>query len=161
MTGRASSTTTVRKLPVMTSANLASYNVLGWYARHIFFLDEKDPEIYQEQSVTGFYGINDDKKPVVNRSGVLVAFDSAVDADTVGVDTFEVKNGDASATVTDVTVEGRQVYLLLGGGAGVGCYAVGSDRCRTVGLRPGWQPLDARRPSRVQGEGRHRTRCSR
>ena len=38
------------------------YNVLGWYARHIFFLDEKDPEVYREQSVTGFYGINDDKK---------------------------------------------------------------------------------------------------
>ena len=89
------------------------YNVLGWYARHIFFLDEKDPEVYREQSVTGFYGINDDKDPVVNRSGILIAFDAAVDADTVGVGTFEVMNGDASATVTDVTVEGRQVYLLL------------------------------------------------
>ncbi len=90
------------------------YNILGWYARHIFFLDEKDPEIYREQSVTGFYGINDSKKPVVNRSGILIAFDSAVDADTIGVGTFEVMNGDASATITDVTVEGRQVYLLLG-----------------------------------------------
>ena len=89
------------------------YNVLGWYARHIFFLDEKDPEVYREQSVTGFYGINDAKKPVVNRSGILIAFDAAVDADTIGVGTFEVMNGDASATVTDVTVEGRQVYLLL------------------------------------------------
>ncbi|MYF79118.1 MAG: hypothetical protein F4180_04340 [Chloroflexi bacterium] len=90
------------------------YNVLGWYARHIFFLDEKDPEVYREQSVTGFYGINDSKKPAVNRSGVLIVFDSAVDADTIGVGTFEVMNGDASATVTDVTVEGNQVYLLLG-----------------------------------------------
>ena len=90
------------------------YNVLGWYARHIFFLDEKDPEVYREQSVTGFYGIDDDDDPVVNRSGILIAFDSAVDADTIGVGTFEVMNGDTSVTVTDVTVEGRQVYLLLG-----------------------------------------------
>ncbi len=89
------------------------YNVLGWYARHIFFLDEKDPEVYREQSVTGFYGINDDKEPVVNRSGILIAFDAAVDADTINLGTFEVMNGDASATVTGVTVEGRQVYLLL------------------------------------------------
>ena len=98
------------------------YNVLGWYARHIFFLDEKDPEIYQEQSVTGFYGINDDKKPVVNRSGILIAFDSAVDTDTISTETFEVTLDPADAqdtsppkaTVTDVTVAGRQVYLLLG-----------------------------------------------
>ena len=89
------------------------YNVLGWYARHIFFLDEKDPEIYEEQSVTGFYGIDDDKKPVVNRSGILVAFDAAVDADSVNNNTFEVKLGSASATVADVSVAGRQVYLLL------------------------------------------------
>ncbi len=100
------------------------YNVLGWYARHIFFLDEKEPEIYKEQSVTGFYGINDDKKPVVNRSGILIAFDSAVDSDTIDTDTFEVKLDPAnaqdtsppSATVTDVTVEGREVYLLLSEG---------------------------------------------
>ncbi len=98
------------------------YNVLGWYARHIFFLDEKDPEIYREQSVTGFYGYNSDsKKPVVNRSGILIAFDSAVDADTISTDTFEVMldpadaqdTSPAAATVEDVDVEGQQVYLLL------------------------------------------------
>jgi hypothetical protein len=97
------------------------YNVLGWYARHFFNLDEKDPEIYQEQSVTGFYGIDKDDKPVVSRSGILIAFDAAVDADSVDEGTFEVKLDPAdaqdtsppSATVTDVTVEGRQVYLML------------------------------------------------
>ncbi len=99
------------------------YNVLGWYARHIFFLDEKDPEIYQEQSVTGFYGWDSDKKkPIVNRSGILIAFDSAVDTDTITTDTFEVTldpadaqdTSPAKATVADVDVNGRQVYLLLG-----------------------------------------------
>ena len=97
------------------------YNVLGWYARHVFFLDEKPPEIFKDQSVTGFYGVNDDDKPVVNRSGILVAFDAAVDADTVSTNSFDVTldpvdaqdTSPAMATVTDVTVVGRQVYLLL------------------------------------------------
>ena len=92
------------------------YNVIGWYARHIFFLDETDPEIYQEQSVTGFYGENDDDEPQVSRSGILVAFDKAVDADSIGVDTFAVtldKAGTQQTGIIDVSVEGRAVYLLL------------------------------------------------
>ena len=92
------------------------YNVIGWYARHIFFLDETDPEIYQEQSVTGFYGENDDDQPQTNRSGILVAFDKAVDADSIGVDTFAVvldSAGTQQMGIIDVDVEGRAVYLLL------------------------------------------------
>ena len=92
------------------------YNVIGWYARHIFFLDETDPVIYQEQSVTGFYGENDDDEPQVSRSGILVAFDKAVDADSIGVDTFAVtldKAGTQQTGIIDVSVEGRAVYLLL------------------------------------------------
>ena len=97
------------------------YNVLGWYARHIFFLDEVDPEIFQEQSVTGFYGENDDGEPQVNRSGILIAFDRAIDADSVGLDTFTVTldpTGGAGSTgqaaqITDVNPQGRAVYLLL------------------------------------------------
>ena len=97
------------------------YNVLGWYARHVFFLDETDPGIYQEQSVTGFYGEDDDDKPVVNRSGILVAFDRAVDPDSIGVETFSVTldpddapgSTGATASVVDVDVDGRVVYLLL------------------------------------------------
>ena len=98
------------------------YNVLGWYARHIFFLDEVDPKIFTEQSVTGFYGRNDDDKPQVNRSGILVAFDRAVDGDSVDVETFTVTldptggpgSTGAAAQVVDVDVQGREVYLLLG-----------------------------------------------
>ena len=92
------------------------YNVIGWYARHIFFLDETDPEIYQEQSVTGFYGENSDDEPQVNRAGILVAFDKAVDADSIGVDTFAVTldtAGTQEVSVIDVDVDGRAVYLLL------------------------------------------------
>ena len=97
------------------------YNVLGWYARHIFFLDETEPKIFTEQSATGFYSENDDGDPVVNRSGILVAFDRAVDADSIGVDTFGVTldpiggpgSTGASADVVDIDVDGRAVYLLL------------------------------------------------
>ena len=97
------------------------YNVLGWYARHIFFLDEVDPVIFQEQSVTGFYGENDDDVPQVNRSGILVAFDRAVDEDSIDLDTFTVTldptggsdSTGAAAQVMDVDVQGRAVYLLL------------------------------------------------
>ena len=92
------------------------YNVLGWYARHIFFLDETDPKIFEEQSVSGFFGENDDDVPQVNRSGVLVAFDRAVDPDSIGVDTFTVtldSAGTDEVSVVDVDVDGRAVYLLL------------------------------------------------
>ena len=97
------------------------YNVLGWYARHIFHLDEKKPEVDAAKTVTGFYGINDSKKPAVNRSGILISFDGAVDADTVGEDTFAVtldpetgQTSGAQAQVIDATVNGSSVYLLLG-----------------------------------------------
>ena len=92
------------------------YNVIGWYARHIFFLDETDPKVYEEQSVTGFYGEDSDDVPQVNRSGILVAFDKAVDADSIGVDTFAVTldtAGTQEVSVIDVDVDGRAVYLLL------------------------------------------------
>ena len=64
---------------------------------------------------------NDDGEPVVNRSGILVAFDRAVDADSIGVETFGVTldptggagSTGASADVVDIDVDGRAVYLLL------------------------------------------------
>ena len=97
-----------------------NYNVLGWYARHVFSLDEVDPEIQPAQTVTGFYGENDDGVPQPNRAGVLVAFDRPVDADSVSVNTFSVTldasasgTAGASAEVIDVDVDGRAVYLLL------------------------------------------------
>ncbi len=96
------------------------YNVLGWYARHVFFLDETDPKIFTEQSVTGFYGEDDDDKPQVNRKGILVAFDRAVDPDSIDENTFTVTLDPtgpgatgASANLMDIDAQGRLVYLLL------------------------------------------------
>ena len=57
-------------------------NVLGYYSAHIITLDEKDPEIIEEQTATGYYGRSDDKN-VPDRSGLMVVFDGPVDAGSV------------------------------------------------------------------------------
>ena len=95
------------------------YNVLGWYARHIFSLDEKDPEIYADRSATGFFGENDEDEAIVNRSGIMLVFDGAIDTDSIETGTFTVKldededGNEAEVSVTDVDVQGRNIYLLL------------------------------------------------
>ena len=90
-------------------------NVLGWYSAHIFTLDEKDPTIIENQSATGFYGHDSDKKMnIVDRSGILVVFDGAVRPNTVTTNTFTVTLDDkTAATVTDVTVDKNLVFLKL------------------------------------------------
>ena len=92
------------------------YNVLGWFARHYFVLDETDPAIFGEQSVTGFYGEDDDDVPQPSRRGILIAFDRAIDEDSVDLDTFTVAldaAGNESVGITGFDTEGRAVYLLL------------------------------------------------
>ena len=77
--------------------------------------------IYQEQSVTGFYGRDDDDNPKPHRSGILIAFDRAVDPDSIDNGTFEVTldptggpgSTGAMAQVMNVDPQGREVYLLL------------------------------------------------
>ena len=95
------------------------YNVLGWYARHIFSLDEKDPEIIKDRSATGFFGENDDDEAIVDRSGIMLVFDGAIDTDSIETGTFTVKldededGNEAEVAVTDVDVQGRNIYLQL------------------------------------------------
>ena len=95
------------------------YNVLGWYARHIFSLDEKDPEIFKDRSATGFFGENDDDEAVADRSGIMLVFDGAIDADSIETSTFTVTldededGNESEVAVADVDVQGRNIYLLL------------------------------------------------
>ena len=93
------------KLPV--------HNVLGWYSRHQYHLDDVDPFYNAKQSATGFY-TDEDGDQAVNNSGVKVAFDGNIDESSVGVGTFIVKldNGE-TATITGVDVDGKNVYLML------------------------------------------------
>ncbi len=105
-------------------------NVLGYYSAHIIKLDEKDPVINVEQSATGFFGRNNDKN-IADRYGVMVVFDGPVAADTVSTNTFSVELDDeTSATVADVDVDGKYVFLKLAS-------ELASDATPKIDIAPG------------------------
>ncbi len=92
-----------------------THNVLGVFSRHVVYIDELDPVIDMDKSVTGFYGIDDDKNPVRDRSAVMVVFDNSVNGDLIDNGTFTLEHGDeAGIEVIDVQVEGKLVFLKLG-----------------------------------------------
>ena len=89
------------------------HNVLGWYSRHILFLDLVDPAVQEDESATGFFGVDGDDD-VRSNNGVMVVFDKPISSSDITIATFDVTLGDGSdATVTEVLVSGRKVYLLL------------------------------------------------
>ena len=89
------------------------HNVLGWYSRHILFLDLVDPAVQEAHSATGFYG-QDDGNDIRARNGVMVVFDRPVSPDTITIATFDVTLEDTTeATVTAVQVSGEKVFLQL------------------------------------------------
>ena len=89
------------------------HNVLGWYSRHILFLDLVDPTVQEDESATGFFGVEDDKDQLSDK-GVMVVFDKPVSDSTITTSTFDVTLDDGSdANVVDFAVEGRKVFLQL------------------------------------------------
>ena len=92
-------------------------NVLGFYSRHIVYIDNVDPEIDAGRTVTGFFDVDSDKAPVVDRSGVMVVFDGPVDARGIDVNTFTLTMGEGankeSLDVIDTKVSGKLVFLKL------------------------------------------------
>ena len=89
-------------------------NVFGYYSAHIISLDEKDPEVIMDQSATGFYGLDEDKDPVADRSAVMIAFDGPLAADSVSINTFSVAlDDDTNAEISEVEVAGNYVFLKL------------------------------------------------
>ncbi len=89
------------------------HNVLGWYSRHVFYLDDVDPYFEESQSATG-YLLDEDDEPVHSSNGLMVVFDGDIAEDSVSVDTFVVRLDDGSrATITDVEVDGEKVYLTI------------------------------------------------
>ena len=90
------------------------HNVLGWFSRHVYYLDDVNPYFQEDQSATGFF-IDADGDESINNSGVMVVFDGPLDPATVGIGSFDVAldapGGDA--TVVDAAVDGEKVYLLL------------------------------------------------
>ena len=89
------------------------HNVLGWYSRHQYRLDDVDPEFRPKQSATGFF-TDEDGAETASNSGLKVVFDGKIDEASVGVGTFVVKlDSGETATITDVDVDGKNVYLML------------------------------------------------
>ena len=89
------------------------HNVLGWYSRHVYRLDDVDPAFSAKQSATGFF-TDEDGDAAANRSGVMVVFDGDIAEASVGTDSFTVQLDNGSeATITHVDVDGDKVYLLL------------------------------------------------
>ena len=91
------------------------HNVLGVFSRHIVYIDDKDPVIVMDQSVTGFYGLDDDDDLVRDRSAVMVVFDNTVNGELIDTGTFELHHDEESAiAIEDVLVDGKLVFLKLG-----------------------------------------------
>ena len=93
----------------------SKHNVLGVFSRHIVHIDELDPVIMMDKSVTGFYGLNDNDAPVRDRSAVMVVFDNSVNGALIDTGTFTLEHDDESGIeVADVSVDGKLVFLKLG-----------------------------------------------
>lgn len=89
------------------------HNVLGWYSRHILFLDLVDPVVQADESATGFFDVEDDEDQRSGQ-GVMIVFDKPVSDTTITTSTFDVTLDDGTeATVVDVAVVGRKVFLQL------------------------------------------------
>ncbi len=92
-----------------------THNVIGIYSKHVVHIDDKDPEIDMDRSVTGFYGLNDDKNPIRDRSAIMVVFDAPVNGDLIDTGTFSLEHDEETAIeITDVSTSGKLVFLKLG-----------------------------------------------
>ena len=90
-------------------------NVIGVFARHVVYIDELDPYIMADASVTGFYTLDDDDEPVRDRSAIMVVFDNSVNGELIDTGTFSVEHDEETAVeVVDVDVDGKLVFLKLG-----------------------------------------------
>ena len=88
-------------------------NVLGVFSLHIVYLDEIDPFILPDRTVTGFYDLNDDA-PIRDRSSVMVVFDNKVNGDLIDSGTFTLEDDDGNGVaIADVLVRNQLVFLKL------------------------------------------------
>ena len=76
------------------------------------------PSVFAENdshsSVTGYFGLDDDGLPIIDRHGIMLVFDGEIAPETVSVDTFEVSVKDGSfAEIVETQVDGAYVFLNL------------------------------------------------
>ena len=97
-------------------ANPPLPNVLGVFSRHVVYIDNVDPIIDTQRTVTGFYDVDSDGEPVVDRSGVMVVFDGPIDGRSISPGTFILTMGEddeVSLPIVHTTVSGKLVFLKL------------------------------------------------
>ena len=91
------------------------HNVLGVFSRHVVYIDDVDPSIDMDRSVTGFYGTDSDDKLVRDRSAVMVVFDNSVNDALIDTGTFSLEHDeDTAIEIEDVQIDGELVFLKLG-----------------------------------------------
>ena len=92
-------------------------NVLGVFSRHVVYIDNVDPFIDEDRTVTGFYAVDGDKKPLVHRQGVMVVFDGPINSRSISPATFRLTLGEGDDEVdlpiVDTEVSGKLVFLLV------------------------------------------------
>ena len=93
---------------------LTFHNVLGYFSRHVITLDDKDPEIEVDNTITGYYGLDSDDEPIPHGRGIMITFDNDVSRDNITASTFEVELDDKTkAEVDTVFVDDNLVFLRL------------------------------------------------
>ena len=108
-----SAPTFIHDLGTKKNAPDEKHNVIGWYSRHTYFLDDVDPKYVADDSATGFF-LDSDGDSMRTGSGLMVVFDGKIDASSVGIGTFDVQLDNGSdATVLDAKVKDEKVYLLI------------------------------------------------
>ena len=91
------------------------HNVLGVFSRHIVFIDELDPSIDRDATVTGFYGLDDDDNPIRDRSAVMVVFNEDVNGELIDTGTFTIEHDEETAiAIEDIATQDNLVFLKLG-----------------------------------------------
>ena len=91
------------------------HNVLGFFSGHVVHIDDMDPVIDMDKSVTGYYGLDSDENLVRDRSAVMVVFDADVNGALIDTGTFTVEHDEESGiAIEDVSVDGKLVFLKLG-----------------------------------------------
>ena len=92
-------------------------NVIGVFSAHAVFIDNVDPVIDGDKTVTGFYGTDNDDEPIVDRAGVMVVFDGPIDARNITANTFMLTTGEGdnieTLDIVDASVDGKLVFLKL------------------------------------------------
>ena len=73
-----------------------------------------DADDRSHSSATGFFGLDEDDRPIVDRNGIMLMFDGAITPETVSNDTFEVwLDQHTRGAVVEVQVDGAYVFLRL------------------------------------------------